>query len=461
MKNFYELLQTQAAKYPGRLFLLTEQKEYTYEEFLYYVDNLSVEIEKELRIAGFSHHTSVLVLTEGFLLQGGVFFALQKLGAIPVLMHQGFEAEDMNNIIKSNGLNGLMILQCSDGKPKIRVIVRKNTADNEKESIISRQPTKNDVMGALSSGSTGIPKVMYRTYDSWAGFFQQQNDAFRIDSNSRLFINGSLSFTGNLNMLMAQLAAGAATIATEGASVKLWYQMLTKFQATHVYMVPVKLQLLARSLKNKNMQIEILKAVITGSQLMTKEIRNNLQKAFPFSTLILYYGASELSYITYRTGYEAPSDMRNLGRPFPGIRVFIKNHEIYVYTPFHVSGVEMPFSVGDTGMLNDSGELIFFGRKKDWINKGGYKISCINLETQLKALPQILDAVVLPIEDKVRGQDSAAFIVRNSDCSEQTCRLVIRQKLDARVVPKKIVFLKQIPLNDRGKADRFALRRML
>ncbi len=42
---------------------------------------------------------------------------------------------------------------------------------------------KSICMGALSSGSTSVPKVLYRTYESWAGFFPIQNGIFNISGN--------------------------------------------------------------------------------------------------------------------------------------------------------------------------------------------------------------------------------------------------------------------------------------
>ena len=36
-------------------------------------------------------------------------------------------------------------------------------------------------MGSWSSGSTGLPKLMFRRYASWAGFFTEQNKKFQVD----------------------------------------------------------------------------------------------------------------------------------------------------------------------------------------------------------------------------------------------------------------------------------------
>ena len=52
-------------------------------------------------------------------------------------------------------------------------------------------------MGAMTSGTTGQAKVLFRTFNSWAGFFDEQNRVFGVTENSCMFAQGSLAFTGN------------------------------------------------------------------------------------------------------------------------------------------------------------------------------------------------------------------------------------------------------------------------
>lgn len=62
-------------------------------------------------------------------------------------------------------------------------------------------------MGAMTSGTTGRAKVLFRTYESWAGFFEEQNRVFGVTPDSCMFAQGSLAFTGNLNLYMGALYA--------------------------------------------------------------------------------------------------------------------------------------------------------------------------------------------------------------------------------------------------------------
>lgn len=448
INNYYELLKNKAEYYPQKVFLQVEENAYTYESVLSMVDKLADKfLQKRENI---SQGEAVLITGEGFLQQAGAFLALQKLGAIPIIMHHGFSEKEIWEIIIKNSLQGWWCLD-DDGH-------------FEKSDLPVNIHQEKDIMGVLTSGSTGIPKILYRTYFSWGGFFEEQNRVFHIDENSVIFIHGSLSFTGNLNILAGMLFAGGSVVTSHQLNGRKWQKLIRKYNVNCLYMVPAKLQILAESGKDEYNE---MKHIITGSQLVSEVCRNGLYNAFPNAKLILYYGASELNYITYRIlRKNSELELENLGKPFRGIEIIIRDDVIYVDTPYHVSGVEIPFTCEDTGYINENDDLIFLGRKTQWINKGGYKVSCLKLENKIKALPDVANAVVLSCEDKLRGQEAAAFIVlSNTDNltreefeeKKHNCRQLIRQNFDTKEIPKIIKFISEITLNDRGKTDKEAL----
>ena len=69
---------------------------------------------------------------------------------------------------------------------------------------------------------------------------------------------------------------------------------------------------------------------------------------------------------------------------------------------------------------------------------------------------------MLPYEDEGRGQEVAAFVVcSGTTFTKQDLRQQLRRVLMQQEMPKKILLLKEIPLNSRGKTDKTALRNML
>lgn len=263
---------------------------------------------------------------------------------------------------------------------------------------------RSNIFRVVTSGSTANPKILFRTYESWADFFPTQNKIFKVDATSRVFMHGSLNFTGNLNTFLAVLCAGGSIITTENFSPKTRLE-----SATNIYLVPTKLILLA-----KGAPLENIRSIFTGSQIFTESQSAALLKKFPAAEIFLYYGASELSFVTYKKiSIDNAGDVRNLGKPFEGVKIFIRDGLIYVDTPFRAENIPNPATVGDRGFINERGELIFEGRGEDFINRGGVKLSALAIEQKLTMIDGVEAAAVVKIADDLRGENFIAYVVGN------------------------------------------------
>ena len=184
--------------------------------------------------------------------------------------------------------------------------------------FVEQKNNPTNIFEVATSGSTSAPKIFRRTFESWANFFPTQNKIFRVDENTKLFMHGSLTFTGNLNTFLATLDAGGSIVTSEKFSPRRWLELL-KF-CTAIYLVPTKLRLLTTGEPFEN-----IRSIFTGSQVLTESQSLSLLKKFPAADLILYYGASELSFVTYKKISEQNAgDVKNLGKPFDGVKIFGK-----------------------------------------------------------------------------------------------------------------------------------------
>ena len=298
-----------------------------------------------------------------------------------------------------------------------------------------------NVFEVATSGSTSAPKIFYRTFESWNDFFPTQNKIFRVDETSKVFMHGDLNFTGNLNTLLAVMHAGGSIVTTDKFSPRRWLELVKG--ATNIYLVPTKLNLLATGAPLEN-----IRSIFTGSQVLTAAQSLALMKKFPAAEIFLYYGASELSFITYKKiSADNASEVHNLGKPFDGVKIFIRDGLIYVATPFHVNGIKIPCTVGDMGRIVD-GDLIFGGRGEDFINRGGVKISALAVESKLMTIDGVKSAAVVKVPDSTRGENFIAYVVGNVD------RKIIRRTLTPAELPREILFVKSLPLTDSGKVDK-------
>ena len=315
-----------------------------------------------------------------------------------------------------------------------------------KNFFLAQKNSRSNLFEVKTGGSTAKPKTLTRSFESWNDFFPIQNKIFRVNNSSKLFMHGDLNFTGNLNAFLSVLNAGGTVITTDKFSPKSWSRLIEL--ATNIYLVPAKLTLLTK--ENLN-----IRSIFSGSQILTAAQSLNLIKIFPNAGIFLYYGASELSFITYKKiSADNAADIQNLGKPFDGIKIFIRDGKIYVDTPFRAENIPNPATVGDCGFINSDGDLIFLGRDEDFINRGGVKVFASAIEQKISAIDGVKAAAVVKISDNLRGENFLAYVVGDLD------KKIIRQALNPAESPKDIIFVKELPLNSAGKVDKQLLKQL-
>ena len=316
-------------------------------------------------------------------------------------------------------------------------------------------PTSAD-FGVLTSGTTGRPKPLWRSESSWREFFDIQNNIFYINKDTKIFLHGSFSFTGVSNMVVAVLWSGGTVITTSSLRPIRWIQLIDKYHVDHIYALPTKLRLLVRHCKSK---LDSISYIIGGSQVLDRQLMEQLELICPNMEFILYYGASELNYITYCTGKEWLDREGTVGRPFPSVKVAEQNGVIYVNTKHHIEGIPDTYTVNDCGYIDSHGYLMFNGRRGDVINKGGYKISIPEMELYLQSLQGVSEVAVITINDEIRGEDFVAYMVLEDNAELSKIIECIHHERPSVEWPKAILEIPMIPLTECSKVDKRKLKK--
>ena len=315
-------------------------------------------------------------------------------------------------------------------------------------------PTSAD-FGVLTSGTTGRPKPLWRSESSWREFFDIQNNIFHINKDTKIFLHGSFSFTGVSNMVVAVLWSGGTVITTSSLRPIRWIQLIDKYHVDHIYALPTKLRLLVRHCKSK---LDSISYIIGGSQVLDRQLMEQLELICPNMEFILYYGASELNYITYCTGKEWLDREGTVGRPFPSVQIEEQNGVIYVTTKHHIEGIPDTYTVNDCGYIDSDGYLMFHGRRGDVINKGGYKISIPEMELYLQSLQGVSEVAIITINDEIRGEDFIAYMVLEDNTKLSKIIECIHHERPSVEWPKAILEIPMIPLTECSKVDKRKLK---
>ena len=117
------------------------------------------------------------------------------------------------------------------------------------------------------------------------------------------------------------------------------------------------------------------------------------------------------------------------------------------------------FRTGDQGVLDDEGYLSITGRLKEIINRGGEKISPREIDEILLDHVSVAQVIVFGAPHKRLGEEVAAMVVLHEghECSERELQLFVAQRVAGYKVPKKILFVDELPKGATGKLQRIGL----
>ena len=117
------------------------------------------------------------------------------------------------------------------------------------------------------------------------------------------------------------------------------------------------------------------------------------------------------------------------------------------------------YRTGDLGYFDADGYLFLTGRIKEMINRGGQKISPGEIDDALLAHPKVLAASAFPVPHRTLGEVAAAAVVLEdgSLVDEKALLGFLRDKLAAYKVPRRLVFVDEIPKGPTGKVQRHKL----
>jgi acyl-CoA synthetase (AMP-forming)/AMP-acid ligase II len=121
------------------------------------------------------------------------------------------------------------------------------------------------------------------------------------------------------------------------------------------------------------------------------------------------------------------------------------------------------FRTGDQGAFDADGYLTLTGRLKEIINRGGEKISPLEVDEVLMDHPGVVQVVTFAVPHEKLGEDVAAAVVleENLGLTESDLRAFAAERMVDFKVPKKIVILSEIPKGATGKLQRIGLAEKL
>jgi acyl-CoA synthetase (AMP-forming)/AMP-acid ligase II len=339
-----------------------------------------------------------------------------------------------------------------------------------------------------TSGTTSRPKIVPLTQANVCASAYNIVDTLRLTPADReLSIMPLFHIHGLIAGLLAPLAAGSTVFCSPGFNALKFFAWMAECRPTWYTAVPTMHQaILGRAGNNKEIiAANPLRFLRSSSSSIPPQVIAELEAVFG-APLIEAYGMTEASH--QMASNPLPPAARKpgtVGRAAgPEIAIMDGSGavlpagatgEIVIRGPNVTDGYENNpqanaeaftngwFRTGDQGTMDADGYLTITGRLKEIINRGGEKISPREVDEVLMDHPAVAQVVTFAIPHEKLGEDVAAVVVlrEGQQATERELRDFVGRRLADYKVPRKILFMDEIPKGATGKLQRIGLAQKL
>ncbi len=327
-----------------------------------------------------------------------------------------------------------------------------------------------------TSGTTGGPKFFVCTHRNLCqtNFERIQHEALTPRDRAVAVVPMYVSYGLKLTLFMPLLSGG--TLACPPAfDEALFFDWVAEFRPTWYAAPPIVHRTIAERVADHP---GILagwqpRFIHTSGAAVGADLHKEIVAALN-APLVVLYAISEACNVTATPMPPADPRPGSVGKPFgPPVmivdsdghpvgqglvgEVLVRPDERVCYeNSDETSAVDAWFHTGDLGFFDADGYLFLTGRLKEVINRGGQKVSPVEVEDVLTAHPDVQDVAVFGLPHPTLGEEVAAAVVLSpgSTAAVDALKDFAAKGLSPFQVPRLICFVESLPRSANGKVQR-------
>jgi len=446
------------------------------------------------------------------------YFALQKIGAIPVLLIDRYRQFEINHLISLTGATFWIVAEKykkTDYLPIVEDVVKKHPQlkniilarseghgpflSMEKlihevkldmlnlQRLVQRRPDPMQVahMGP-TGGTTGAPKIVPRTHNSLITGIEYCSKSWEQSNQDINLLAGPIGhdLTFSKGFIGSIITCGKI-IFLDSADDKEIYETMEREKVTSIIWVPTLAQRMLQYEDRDKYDLSSLKKMHSAGGASHPDLVKDITEKF---NIKFYngYGATEGMTTITRTTDDLKIICTTVGRPtcpYDTYKVVDQNgNELPpntegelvlkgpgVFTGYYNNPGENKraftqdgfFRTGDLAKINEKGYVTLTGRIKEMINRGGESISSTEIEKLIASHPAVALAAVIPMPDPLFGEKVCAYIQPKPGSNldfEKIITHLKERKASVQQLPERIEFIETMPFTKAEKVDKRYLR---
>ena len=398
-------------------------------------------------------------------------FYMEDAGATLAILPP--EEHPARGAAQSLGLTCVEALDSGDG-----VVHLSKNGSTLKGTGQPESPAPDDIALFLhTSGTTSRPKGVPLSHGNLAASLANIVGTYGLSQDdTALMIMPLFHVHGLIGVLFSTLASGGTNIVPSRFSASNFWPVAREHEATWFSGVPTMHQILLTRADSDNAPRGTFRFMRSCSAALAPSVIEGLEARFD-SPLLEAYGMTEASH--QMSSNPLPPGDRFAGTvgPGTGVDIAIMNEagatlpkgdrgEVVIKGPNVMKGYRNNpeanassftdgwFRTGDQGFIDERGYLSITGRLKELINRGGEKISPLEVDAVLAQHPAIEDAICFGVPDVKYGEEVHAAVVLSGDATQEEIQAFCQKHLIDFKVPKTVHIVDTLPRTATGKIQR-------
>ncbi|CAF4215354.1 unnamed protein product, partial [Adineta steineri] len=490
----------QVMKHPQKLAVELDEQSLTYDELLFYVQQLALQIINKYDI---KLGDIICQCVERSLSMIIGSLSIEIIGSVYCPLSPENPEERLQNLVEQTQARLILVHSLTnrifrntfityDIDTAININDKITNGDLYQLSSISITPDDMSYI-VFTSGSTGIPKAVQVRHRNLTVYMQSVAEMTTLKKSDNVIQMASCSFDTHFQDTFVTLMSGAGLVMLHPHGNKdltyLIHELMDK-DVTFLDAVPSYLDTLCQHLEIQNAKecLKKLRTLCSGGDVLTNQIMSRLKKYVSIPSLSSpigcqlwnVYGPAEVTITTtyFQIGFNFDCDKQvmAIGKPLPNYHCAIMD-EYFQFAPVNQEGElfvggacvfagyfgrndltakalvaidgELFYRTGDLIRMNHNGLLHYISRKDFQVKLRGQRIELGEIERCLLNITSISACVVMKWID-----DYLVAYIQSSDISEQELCKHCQSHLPPHMVPSIFIILEKLPLNQNGKIDR-------
>lgn len=461
--------------------------EYSYAE----LDAMTMGVARALGKRGFARGDRVAILSANRAEYIAAYFGIMRAGLVAVPVNYRFPRATIHFIIADCGARLVFCDLANRGHcpPDLPAVSFGDGGDAGFDRFLDPGAFETVVpkpdepaMFLYTSGSTGKPKGVVLSHGShiWVVETRLSPDLDR----HRYLIAAPLYHMNALAIAKLACAAHATIVLLPRFEALSYIEAIGRYHPTWLTAVPPMIAMMLREGDAlAHADLSSVEAIRMGSAPVSASLMEATHRAFPKASVTNAYGTTEAGMIVFGPHPRGlPQPGASVGYPHPKVQLRLVDGGnrnagqgvLEMKCPAVMLGYhnrpELPppvtpdgfYVTGDMFRRDENGFHYFIGRTDDMFVSGGENIFPSDVERMLERHPDVGQAVVVPVDDDIKGTKPVAFIIPKADRkpNAEAIKQYALANAPAYQHPRFVWFVDELPLASTNKVDRGALRRL-